>query len=658
MSVADRLHQQAVQALQSGDPARAEQLLKQAIDAHRRHGPAQVSLGLLLARQGRLTEAVDALSMAVKINPKDATGHFNLGSALKQLGRSDQALRAYARAVQLAPHVAATHNGLGVALRDAGRYDQAATALGKALSIDPNLAEAHNNLGTVRKAQGRLADATDHYQKALAIQPDMVEALGNLGNALTESGDFEGALNAYQSALTRQPNHAETHYNLANTLVEQGELDAAEQHFHQALAHRPNHPHAARNLLFMSCYNPRHSPADVLDRHRQWGEGFEQVADTPTDGTGLAYANTPDPERPLRVGLVSADFRKHAVSSFIAPLLAGMDRTQITTYGYANVVAPDHHTDALKKQADGWRDISRLSDQAAADRIRADRIDILIDLGGHTANSRLPLFRFRPAPIQASYLGYPATTGTGYIDVRLTDERCDPAPAHAYYVERLAYFDSGFCAFQPPEKPPDVAPSPALANGVVTFGSMLNLSKINTATIALWARVLQAVPDARLFILRHNLKVAATRKRYLGAFAKHGIDASRITLEWQFENSHLDQYRHMDIALDSLPFCSHTSNCEGLWMGVPTLTLAGDYFAGRMGVSINQMANLPDWIVTTADDYVALAQAKAADIGALADLRTGVRAQVQRSRLTDGRAVANDFADTLRGLWRSWCQGR
>ncbi len=642
-------------ALKSGDPVRAEQLLKEALATQKRHGPAHATFGLLLARQGRLEEAVEALSNATRINPRDAAGFFNLGNALKQLGRLEQAIRAYAKAVQLAPHAAATHNGLGVALRDAGKYDKATTALNKALSIDPHMAEAHNNLGTVYKAQGRLDDAIHHYRKALDSQPRMVQALGNLGNALTEQGDFEGALEAYQSALAIRPDHAETHYNLANTLVEQGELDRAERHFNQALTHNPDHPHAARNLLFMSCYNPRHQPADVLARHRRWGERFEQASAALSPSP---HTNTPDPERPLRVGLVSADFRRHAVSFFIEPLLAEMDRERISFFGYANVTAPDQLTRRLKAAADRWCDISPLSDRQAADRIRKDRIDILIDLGGHTANSRLPLFRFRPAPIQAAYLGYPATVGTQYIDARLTDERCDPANTQAWYVEKLAYLKGGFCAFRPPDDPPDVAPAPALANGFVTFGSMLNLSKINGVTIALWCRVLRAVPDARLFLLRHNFKVASTRQRYLDAFAEHGISPERITLQWRFEGSHLDQYRQMDIALDSLPFCSHTSNCEGLWMGVPTLTLAGEYFAGRMGVSINRMAGLEGWIATTADDYVALAQARAADINALGELRAGLRSQVARSRLTDGRACADAFAATLRQLWRNWCQHR
>jgi predicted O-linked N-acetylglucosamine transferase (SPINDLY family) len=652
-AIADRLYAQAVQAVKQADLSKAEKLLREAVSKDRRHATAWRTLGLLLARQKRLPEAVKAMSGAVKANPKDATAHFNLGNALKQVGDLKRAITAFSQAVKLAPQAAPARNGLGVALREAGRHQDAVTQLKRAIALDPNLADAHSNLGIALKEGGDPNAALTSYRRALAIDPHHVQALGNLGNALTEQGNFSAARDAYRSALAVQPDHPETHYNLANTLVEEGDLDQAEHHFELALGGNPDHPHAARNLLFMSCYNPRHTPEAVADRHREWGQHFKQISGTiPV----APYRNTPDPERCLKIGLVSADLKKHAVTFFIEPLLKHLNRQRASIHCYANVAVPDEHTVRLKGLADTWHDITKLGDAQAAELIRKDGIDVLIDLSGHTANSRLPLFRYRPAPIQAGYLGYPATTGTDLLDYRITDATCDPQRAQDWYTEKFAYVADGFCAFQPPENAPNVSPSPAQTNGFVTFGSLLNLSKVNQDVVALWASVLTAVPDSRLFMLRHNLAAEDTRTRYLNAFATHGIMADRITIAWEYEGSHLDQYRHMDISLDSLPFCSHTSNCEAQWMGVPTLTLGGDYFAGRMGLSINHMAGLDDWCANDPAEYLKLAKQKASDIPALVALRSRLRQQVAASRLCDGKTFANSFEATVRGLWQNWCR--
>jgi len=651
-AMAERLYAQAVQAVKQGDLSTAEKRLRDAISKDRKHVASWRTLGLLLARQQRLPEAIKAMSGAVKAAPKDAAGHFNLGNALKQAGDLEHAIAAFSEAAKLAPQSAPAHNGLGVALRDAGQLNAAITELKQAIALDPTLADAHSNLGIALKDEGDLDAAIASYRQALGIEPNHVQALGNLGNALTEQGDFAGAMDAYQDALAQHPDHPETHYNLANTLVEQGDLDRAEHHFELTLGSNPDHPHAARNLLFMSCYNPRHTPAKVSEMHQEWGKHYQRVC----GNIAVApYRNVPDSDRPLRIGLVSADLRQHAVASFVEPLLTHLNRHKAQIYCYASVAVPDGHTERLKGLADQWCDISKVDDAQAADWIRGDGIDVLIDLSGHTANSRLPLFRFHPAPIQAGYLGYPATTGTDLLEFRLTDAVCDPESAQGWYTEKLAYLANGFCAFQPPPNAPTVASSPAEKNGYVTFGSLLNLSKVNTDVIALWAEVLNAVPNSRLFMLRHNLKVKSTRQRYLDAFAAHGIAAERITLGWEFDGNHLDQYRHMDISLDTLPFCSHTSNCEALWMGVPTLTVAGDYFSGRMGLSINRMAGLEDWCADDPQAYVALAKQKAADIPALIALRATLRQQTAASRLCDSEGFADSFEATVRKLWQGWC---
>ncbi|MBI5135908.1 MAG: tetratricopeptide repeat protein [Nitrospirae bacterium] len=653
MSQTDRLFAQASQALQMGDHAAAERLLREVTGHDRRHAPAFMALGLLLARQRRTDEAARAFQGAARANPTDAAAHFNLGNALMQAGDRRAAIAAFREAVRRAPDAAPAYNGLASALRDLGDLAQAVTMYRKAIALDPRFADAHNNLGIALRESGDLDGAIASYRQALTLSPRHVEALSNLGNALTQKGDHDAAIDTYNQALTIAPGHAETHYNLANTLVEQGDLDGAERHFSAALATRPDDARATRNLLFTSTYNPRHDADAVKALHVAWGEHIQGRL---ADAAPRSYPNPPHPERTIRVGLVSPDLRKHAVAFFIEPLLAHADRDRLRITCYANVANPDGHTARLKGLADAWRDTLGASDADVAAAIRADGIDILIDLAGHTAGGRLPLFARRPAPVQASYLGYPATTGLAAIGHRLTDRWCDPPEAARWYVEQLEYIDGGFCAFQPPDDAPPVAPPPAMANGFVTFGTLLNLGKINPGVVALWARVLHAVPDSRLFMLRRNLAAEGTRRRYLAAFAEHGIPAGRLTLAWEFEGSHLAQYAHMDIALDTLPFCGHTSTCEALWMGVPTLTLTGRAFSGRMGASIHRMAGLEGWTCADADGYVQRASELAADPAALAGLRAALRERSARSRLCDGSAFATAFEAALRRMWRLWCE--
>ena len=513
---------------------------------------------------------------------------------------------------------------------------------------------AHSNLGVVLKDLGQFEAAVASYDRAISIQSDFAEAYSNRGLALKELNQLEAAVASYDKAISIKSDYAAAYVNRGNVLQDLGQLDKAVASYRRALEIKPDYIEVHSNLLFAHNYIADQSAEILLDDARRFGEQVTQQARPYTN-----WRNVPESGRCLRVGLVSGDLRAHPVGYFIEGMLAALashasGRLEFTAYPGHSL--SDAVTERIKACCQGWHFAEGLSDEALAKQIRDDGIDILIDLSGHTAQNRLPMFAWKPAPVQVSWLGYFATTGVAAIDYLIADPWTLPETEEAFFTEKIWRLPETRLCFTPPDIEVAVSALPASSNGYVTFGCFNNLSKMNDSVVALWSRVLDAVPGSRLFLKASQLKDASVREITINRFAAHGIGADRLILEGAETRAlYLSAYNRVDISLDPFPFPGGTTSVEGLWMGVPVLTLAGAHFLSRQGVGILMNANLPEWIAADADDYVARAVSYAGDLDSLAKLRNGLRQKVLTSPLFDAPCFARNFEDALRGMWMRWC---
>ncbi|MBL8726470.1 MAG: tetratricopeptide repeat protein [Planctomycetes bacterium] len=538
---------------------------------------------------------------------------------------------------------------LGMQERDSlGAFQKAARCL-------PQDADVQSNLGIALAKHGRYAEAEDCQRRALAKKPSHLGAEVNLGHVLDFLGRHAEAEACYRQALRRQPNVPEAHGGLGGTLLKLGRLAEAENHLRRALELRPDFAAAHSSLLFLHNFLPDRDPAAMLAEARGFGAQVARRA-----RPFPAYGNVPDPERRLRIGLVSPDLGAHPVGYFLVGVLSAavaQAGASFEFFAYAQRAYQDPVSEALRQCCRSWCATPDLGDAALAQRIRDDGIDVLLDLAGHTAENRLPVFAWRPAPVQATWLGYFATTGVAEIDFLLADPWSLPEAEAGHFSERIWYLPETRLCFAPPTQDVPVGELPALAAGQCTFGCFNNLAKMQPQVVATWARVLAAVPGSRLFLKAPSLGDAAVRREVVGRFAAHGIDAARLILESaEARDRYLAAYQRVDIALDPFPFTGATTSVEALWMGVPVLTLAGARLVGRQGVGLLQNVGLPEWIAADSDDYVARAVRHAADLERLAELRRGLRARLLASPLGNAPRFAGHWLAALRGMWGEWCR--
>lgn len=612
---------------------------------------------MLLARrrivEERWAEAEAALRRALEADAADdADVHQLRGLCLFRLGDAAGAVEAYRRSLAIAPDLAAALNGLGVALQALGDLGAASEALRAAARRWPEDSDILANLGTVLVARGEVDDGIALLRKSTGLDPTDATAFSNLGHALFLIGHLSEAVAACEAAVRLKPDYADAYSNLGTALGNQGRLAEATAAFERALALDPDHGQSHSNRLFLGNYDADMSPAALAELHRNFGRRQENAA-------VLRHEVDRDPGRALRVGYVSPDFRQHSVAYFAEPLLAAHDPGIVEVTCYAAVKKRDDVSERLQSRAGGWRNILGMSDAAAADCIRADRIDILVDLAGHTAGNRLGVFARKPAPVQATYIGYPNTTGLTRVDYRLTDASADPPGEDAsLYTERLYRLPRCFLAYGPPPEAPPVAARPGLAAGHETFGSFNALTKVNPRTIATWAAILHAVPNARLLLKNSSLVDAGAQARYRGLFAIHGIAADRLDLVGYLpeRGGHLALYNRIDIALDTFPYNGTTTTCEALWMGVPVVTWRGDRHAGRVGASLLAAVGLDELVAPSLEAYVALARDLAGEPERLAALSRSLRERLKASPLVDARGLARVLEAAYREMWQLWCR--
>jgi predicted O-linked N-acetylglucosamine transferase (SPINDLY family) len=536
---------------------------------------------------------------------------------------------------------------LGASLQMQGK--DALPALQNAAKLSPQDAEAHNNLGVVLQERGQLDGALASYRNALMIDPGFVEAHYNLGNVLSELGRLEEAVASYGNALKFNPDIAVIHSNLGAALQELGRLDEALSCCRRALELEPGLAAVHSNLLGMLNSTSGYNSAHRLEEARKYGRMVSRKV-----SSRFTAWQCEDPPRRLRVGMVSGDLHNHPVGYFLESLLANLDPARVELIAYPTDLTVDALTARIKPNFTIWKPLYSLNDADAARLIHADGVHVLLDLSGHTEQNRLPIFAWKPAPVQAAWLGYFATTGIPEMDYLLADEVGVPEAQRKNFTESIWYLPDTRLCFSAPEVDLPVATLPALQNGHITFGCFQRLNKVGDDVLIVWGKILSALPNARLRWQCKQLGDPAGRAQFVERLRQHGIDPARVTMHGTVSReSYLGAHAEVDMILDTFPFPGGTTTCEALWMGVPTLTLAGETLLARQGASLLTAAGLGEWIATSVEDYIGKAVALSSDLPRLAALRAGLREQVRVSPLFDARRFARNFEDALWGMWQA-----
>jgi len=628
----------------------AEPIYRQILEVVPSHPDAWHLLGVIAHQVGQHATAVEQIQRALEVSPGHAEAHYHLGQAYRALQKVNEAVGCFQRAAQLRPDYAQAHTGLGNVLHEQGRLEEAAAAYRQALQLNPADVVAHNNLGNVLYDQRLLDEAVACYERALELNPDFAVAHSNLGNVRYDQGRLDEAAASFEQALRLEPDVAEVHFNLGVVRKDQGLLDDAIACHQRALQLKPDFAMAHGNLVYILNFCPESSPQATYEELRRWNRLYA----APLARFIHPHANDCSPDRRLRIGYVSPDFRVHPVGRFMLPLLASHDRSRFEIFCYASIKFPDPMTERCRLLADVWRDISGVSDEEAAAIIRRDAIDILVDLTMHMTNNRLLIFARKPAPVQVTYLAYCGTTGIDAIDYRLTDPYLDPGDRNErYYSEETIRLPETYWCYHAPDEAPPVNPLPAFETGHVTFGCLNNFCKVTNATLGTWSRILQAVPQSRLLL---HAREGSHRNRVRDFFARQNITSDRLTFVGLVPvPEYFRIYERIDVGLDPFPYGGGTTTCDSLWMGVPVVSLVGEAAVGRGGLSILSNAGLPDLAAYDADQYVRIAVELASDLPRLVTLRATLRGRLQSSILMNAPRFARNIEAACRGLWQRWC---
>lgn len=626
-------------------------------EASRQEATRLLDAGNVAENGGNPQEAFRLYEAALALAPDFPRAHLNRANVLMARGEVADAIAGYATAIDLDPSYFAAHFNLGLASLPAGDPQQALASFDRTIALKPDFVDAHIARGNLLEELGQVDEAIASYRLALRLRPDFAEAHNNLGIALLRAGRIEEAVTAGRRAVELRPDYAEGYGNLANALKALGRMDESLAQYERALAINPDYIEARSGRLFGHNYLSNRPVAQSLDDARRYGALVAGLAQPAT-----AWRNDADPERVLRVGFVSGDLYDHPVGYFFEAVLAALHaRTpaMLELHVYANNLREDATTARLRASCHAWHMIAGHADEQVAGAIRDDGIDILIDLSGHTGLNRLPVFAWKPAPVQVTWLGYFSTTGVAAIDYVIADPWAVPEGAETEFTETVWRLPETRLCFTPPGDAGEVAPLPALSEGAITFGCFSHLTKVNDGVIALWARVLAAVPDSRLLLKAPQLTSSSVRAALLARFDAQGIGADRLILEGPSPRAdYLAAYEDVDIMLDTFPYPGGTTTAEAVWMGVPVLSMTGDTFLSRQGVSLLTNAGLPDWIAVDGDDFVARAVAQAGDRDRLAALRRDLRRRVRASPLFDAPRFAAHFEQALRAMWRMDCEKR
>ncbi len=685
--------QQAIQHHRAGEFSQAEQLYRAILQTQPNHPDANHNLGVIFISVNKPESALPFFKLALETNPNKIEFWLSYIAALikaeqfevardvlaqgRKLGLKGEKIEELARCLsndeidklidsynqhnhveaesiarnllQRFPNHCLILQIFGVVLQRLGLFEESLAVKRKLVELLPDNENILHNLGNALQESGLLIEAEKIYRQAIAIKPDFAEAYNGLGNILRELSRFNEAEQSYRQAITYMPDFAEAYSNLGILLKNQGRFLESETMLLVALKFNPMFIEALTTLLTTYNCTDRHTPVFRLIEAKRFGE----IAAKKVKQRFTIWQCEPQPKR-LRVGFVSGDFRNHVVSYFLEHTLQYLQHANCDIIAYPTYHQTDEMTERIKPYFVEWKPIYGLSDEAAAKLIHNDGVHILVDLSGHSAHNRVPLFAWKPAPIQVTWLGYFATTGVAEMDYILGDSFVTPAEEAHFFTEKVWQLPDSYLCFSPPNFSIDVTPLPALKNSYITFGCFNNLAKMNDAVVTLWARVLNAVPNSKLFLKSKQLHDRNICENTRQRFASHGINAERLILEGNAPRADLlASYQRVDIALDPFPYPGGTTSVESLWMAVPVLTLRGECFLSHVGESIAHNAGLSDWIAADADNYVDKAIAFVSDLNELAKLRISLREQVLASPIFDAARFARNFENAL---WEMWYQ--
>ncbi|MCP3932757.1 MAG: tetratricopeptide repeat protein [Bacteroidetes bacterium] len=628
---------------------------------NRNKGALDISLskklqGALNTHQaGDLQSAEDAYTTILKTSPNNPYALHYLGVLCYQQKQYKEAQALVHKSIIIKPDYDEALANYGLLLRDVGMLEDAEAALKKAISINENNGVAYHNLAMVLQDRGQLSEALEHCNKSLKINPKNTTSLNRLGLICKELGNIREAKECFEKAIELQSSFGFAYSNLGVMLNESGFTPEGIPLLKKASELQPENAEMHSNLIFHMNYNIHTSNQEIYLESIKWFERY---------GAQSFYVpeivKTRDIRKRLRIGYVSSDFRKHSVSYFFIPLLKHFNRNEVEVFCYSNSLHDDDFTSLIKKLTDNWTLIYGKTDEEVVTSILQDEIDILVDLGGHTNGGRLKIFSWRIAPLQFTWLGYPNTTGVRCMDYRISDEVTDPIGEQGkYYSEKLVRLQEGFLCYDPVEKAPQISMPPCFDNRYITFGSFNTLAKNSSEVIQVWAALLKKVPHSRLLLKNKQLEDEFVKEKWWNLFEKEGLERSRILLTGYIKDnfSHLDLYNKVDICLDPFPYNGTTTTCEALLMGVPVITLHGEFHVSRVGASILHQVGLQELIAESQEEYIERAMKLAGDKKRLQYYRQFLRDNLLESNLCDAKRFTKNMEDLFRNLWNSWCEG-
>ncbi len=638
----------------TGQPGKAEKALAAALRIDPNHALANNAMAELLSRKTIHNKALVHAQRAVDSDPNRVEFFLTLARLLRQQNQNREAEKIYRSALSVHPNNPTLIIELGGTLRDQNLFDEAEEHYQNALKLAPKNTKVLRSAGAFFQSISRHTEALDAYERYIALRPDDAGMLNNLAIILRDLNRFEEAEKYYLECAKREQDKSYVYNNLAILAMEMGKPEESIQYYKKALDDKPQYTGAHSNMLFYMNYLSSMSAQEIFEEHKRFAIMHTEPF---LEGT-CVHANDPSPDRRLKIGYVSADLYGHAVSYFIQAALKNHDRSNYEVFCYAHVRKPDGMTKQLREFVPNWFYIHDLSTKEVVELIKSHEIDILIDLGGHTAGNRLQVFGYKPAPVQVTWIGYPNTTGLNTIDYRFVDEITDPTgEADQFHTEKLWRLPECFTCYTPQAALPDSKTLAAKKTGQVTFGSFNNASKLSPATIEAWAKILNKVEGSRLLLKSASLVDEGTQERFFTMFESHGVPSSRVEMMGKLSShDHMRLYDSIDIGLDPFPYNGTTTSCEALFMGVPIVAVLGDRHAARVTGSLLHQVGLGDLATNNVENYVNKAVELANDLDRLESIRVDLRENMINSPLCDQQQHTRNVEQAYRQMWSIWCE--
>jgi len=604
-------------------------------------------LGAVFNNQKQFNKSIKSYNKSLEINPNYAQAYNNLGIAYHKISKQKEAIENYKKAINLKKNFSEAYNNLGNAMRDIDKPKDALTNYDKAIKYNSNYAEAYNNIGSTYEMLGDIKNALKNYEKATKIKPNYAEAYNNIGNLLSGITRFDESLLNFKKAISVKPTYEKSYNNLGNLLNDLGKYDEASEAYRKAIQLKPNYPKAYSNLLFNINYKINYNHKLYLAEAQK----FQLNCKKKLNKFSLKYKYEKNPQK-LTVGLVSADFGNHPGGYFTLSTLRELRKKNFNLISYSTTNRKDDFSSYFRPLFSKWNSIEQKNDEEVVQQILNDKVHILLDVQGHSSKNRLPIFFYKPAPIQASWLGQ-GSTGISEIDYFIGSPHITPKTEEDHYIEKVLRLPEISQCFTPPNFEVEINNLPANKNNFITFGCANKLSKINEEVIILWSKILKSIPGSKIYLKNKNLENPNIAEQFLKKFEYHEIKRERIILlgESSTRKELLKFYNKIDIALDPFPFQGNTSTCEAIWMGVPVLTLKGNRYLFHFGESINFNLGMSEWVANSKEEYISKAIKFSSNLEELSKIRITLKEKALQSPVFNAPRFANNFSDLL---WKMW----